>query len=355
MPGHDPAYNTLAEFMQLTLRRFELPLVHRFGIARGSSTTTRSLVVELGQGGCRGYGEAIAHAYYGVTLDSLEGDLESVRSVVESNVLENPEEFSELMKQELAESPFARCALDEAAWDLRGKLSGRPVWDLWGLSLENLPLSNYTIGIDTIDVMVEKLKERPDWPCYKIKLGTADDLKIVARLREESDAVFRVDANCGWTVEETIENSHALAELGVEFIEQPLAADNWRGMEMVFQQSALPLIADESCREPADVERCRDCFHGINIKLMKCGGLTPARTMIEQARQLGLKTMVGCMTESTVGISAIAQLLPLLDYVDMDGAVLLAEDTATGVRVEQGRAVFPDENGTGVRLLSDET
>ncbi len=340
--------------MQLTIHRYELPLEHRFGIARGAIDTTLSLVAELEQDGCRGYGEANASAYYGVTLDSLAADLESVRSIAESTVLENPEEFSERMERELAESPFARCALDEAAWDLRGKLLGRPVWDLWGLSLENLPLSNYTIGIDTIDVMVEKLKERPGWPCYKIKLGTADDLKIIGRLREESDAVFRVDANCGWTVEETIANSQALAELGVEFIEQPLAADDWRGMETVFQRSALPIIADESCRGPADVEQCRGRFHGINIKLMKCGGLTTARLMIERAKQLELKTMVGCMTESTVGISAIAQLLPLLDYVDMDGAVLLAEDTATGVRVKQGRAVFPEENGTGVRLLGGE-
>lgn len=338
--------------MQLILRRFELPLAHRFGIARGSSDVTHSLIVELGQDDCHGYGEATANAYYGTTLDSLAGDLESVRSIVESTVLENPEEFSGRMERELANSPFARCALDEAAWDLRGKLSGLPVWKLWGLSLDSVPVSNYTIGIDTVDMMVRKMNERPGWPVYKIKLGTADDLEIVARLREQSGAVFRVDANCGWTVEETVENSYALAELGVEFIEQPLAADNWRGMETVFERSALPIIADESCREPADVARCRDRFHGINIKLMKCGGLTPARVMIARAKQLGLKTMVGCMTESTVGISAIAQLLPLLDYVDMDGAVLLARDTATGVRVECGLAVFADENGTGARLLS---
>ncbi|MBN2292968.1 MAG: dipeptide epimerase [Pirellulales bacterium] len=337
--------------MQLTLHRFELPLEHRFGISRGSRISVHSLILELSQGGCRGYGEATANAYYETTLDSLTRELEGVRSIVESTVLESPQEFSGRMESELAESPFARCALDEAAWDLHGKLLGKPVWDLWGLSLENLPASNYTIGIDAIDVMVAKIKERPDWPIYKIKLGTAEDLAIVARLREHTDAVFRVDANCGWTVEETIENSRALAELDVEFIEQPLPADDWRGMQTVFERSALPVIADESCREPADIDRCRGCFHGINIKLMKCGGLTPARRMIDRAKALGMKTMVGCMTESTVGISASAQLLPLLDYVDMDGAVLLDEDTASGVRVERGRAMFPDENGTGVRLF----
>ena len=337
--------------MQLTLRRFELPLVHRFGIARGSSTVTHSLIVELAQGGCCGYGEATANAYYGTTLDSLTAELETARAEIKANTLKNPEELSRWMERESTFGSFARCAIDEAAWDLYGKFSGQPLWKLWGLSLDNLPASNYTIGIDSIDVMVAKLNERPGWPIYKIKLGTPDDLEIVARLREYTDAVLRVDANCGWTTEETIRNSHALADLGVEFIEQPLPADAWREMEEVHRHSALPLIADESCQGPDDVAHCRNRFHGVNIKLMKCGGLTPARRMIDRARQFGLKTMVGCMTESTVGISAIAQLLPLLDYVDMDGAELLAEDTATGVKLDRGRAVFPDENGTGARLL----
>ena len=337
--------------MQLTLRRYELPLKHRFGISRGSSDTVRSMIVELRQDGRVGYGEATENTYYGTALDSLAAELESVRPVVESTTLDEPEIFQRRMMAELADSTFARCALDEAAWDLRGKLLGRPVWKLWGLSLDSLPTSNYTIGIDAIEVMVRKLDESPVWPVYKIKLGTRDDLEIVRRLREHTAAVFRVDANCGWTVEETVGNSRALAPLGVEFIEQPLPADDWRGMEKVFARSALPVIADESCRLPQDVQRCHGCFHGVNIKLMKCGGLTPAREMLAKAGQLGLKRMAGCMTESTVGISAIAQLLPLLDYVDMDGAELLAEDTADGVKVELGRAVFPRENGTGVRLL----
>jgi L-alanine-DL-glutamate epimerase-like enolase superfamily enzyme len=170
-------------------------------------------------------------------------------------------------------------------------------------------------------------------------------------LRQHTDAVFRVDANCGWGAEETIRNSVALKELGVEFIEQPLPPDDWEGMQEVYLNSALAAIADESCQQEPDVDRCRGFFHGVNVKLVKCGGLTPARRMIARAKQLGLKTMVGCMTETSVGISAIAQLLPMLDYVDMDGALLLAEDVATGVTIERGRVRFPDENGCGVRLL----
>ena len=196
------------------------------------------------------------------------------------------------------------------------------------------------------------MNEFPGWPVYKIKLGTDRDLEIVRHLRRHTDAAFRVDANCGWSADETIRNSFELKKLGVEFIEQPLPADQWDAMRNVFAESALPVIADESCIVESDVERCAEFFHGINIKLMKCGGLTPARRMIQQARRLNLQVMVGCMTESTVGISAIAQLLPLLDYVDMDGALLLGADIATGVTLDQGRCVYPDTNGCGVTLTA---
>ena len=197
-----------------------------------------------------------------------------------------------------------------------------------------------------------KGQEFPGWPVYKIKLGTEHDLEIVRQLRQHTDAVFRVDANCGWTADETLRNATALRELNVEFIEQPLPADALDQMQRVCAESALPVIADESCGVPEDVPRCHGCFHGVNIKLVKCGGLTPARRMVAQARQLGLKVMVGCMTESTVGISAIAQLLPQLDYVDMDGAVLLAQDIATGATVQRGVCHYPPENGNGVCLTA---
>ena len=237
-----------------------------------------------------------------------------------------------------------------ACHDLWGKVRQAPVWKLWGLSLDKLPPTDYTIGIDTIDRMVAKLQEFAGWPVYKIKLGTPDDLEIVRTLRRHTDAVFRVDANCGWSVGQSIANSSALGELGVELIEQPLPADDWQGMAEVFRHSALPIIADESCQIESDVERCAGCFHGINMKLVKCGGMTPARRMVARARQLGLRVMMGCMTESTVGISAAAQFLPLLDYADLDGPLLLARDVAAGVTIERGRFQFPDENGCGVRL-----
>lgn len=366
--------------MQLRIHQFDLPLKHRFTIARGSATVQPTLIVELVDGEQHGYGEATVNPYYGATYDAMIGTLESVRAHLESRSMSDPVILWADIAPQLADCRFALCALDEAAHDLWGKQLGAPVYRLWGLSTDSIPPSNFTIGIDSIDCMVEKLLEMPGWPIYKIKLGVGKvssvgglsetdaasrisassasetpptgDVEIVRELRRHTDAVFRVDANCGWTVEETLRNAPELAALGVEFIEQPLPADDWDGHRRLFEESPLPIIADESCVGESDVERCHGHFHGINIKLTKCGGLTPARRMIERARALGLQVMVGCMTESSVGISAIAQLLPLLDYVDMDGAALLARDVATGVRLDHGRCVFAEENGTGARLIA---
>jgi L-Ala-D/L-Glu epimerase len=277
--------------------------------------------------------------------------LESVRSLVESVEPLDPAQLWERTWPLLSKNPFAQCALDQAANDLWGKQRGAPVSRLWGLSTDRIPHSNFTIGIDTIEVMVQKLLEMPGWPIYKIKLGTKYDLDIVRELRKHTDAVFRVDANCGWTADEAIANSHELAKLGVEFIEQPLPAAQWEEVKCVYRESALPIIADESCISEEDVDRCVGHFHGVNVKLVKCGGLTPARRMVTRARELGMKAMVGCMTESTIGISAIAQLLPLLDYVDMDGAALLASDIAIGVHVDRGTCIYPAANGTGAQLI----
>jgi L-alanine-DL-glutamate epimerase-like enolase superfamily enzyme len=337
--------------MEIKLHAYDLPLRHTFTISRESITSQPTLIVELTQEGVSGCGEATSNKYYGFTIERMAKDLAALSPLLAATTLDEPTALWAACRPRLTDDPFALCALDQAAHDLWGKLRRQPVWKLWGLSTENVPASDYTIGIDKIDAMVSKLNEFPGWPIYKIKLGTDRDLEIVRALRQHTTATFRVDANCGWTAEQTIANSRELKALGVEFIEQPLKpqlpeADHRR----VKEQSALPIIADESCIVEADVRKCQGLFHGVNIKLVKCGGLTPARRMIEEARSLGLSVMVGCMTESTVGISAIAQLLPLLDYVDMDGAVLLAEDVATGVRLDRGRCLYPDVAGNGITL-----
>lgn len=341
--------------MQMKLWHYDLPLKHPFTISRETITEQPTLIVELCCDGESGFGEATTNSYYGVTIDSMASGLEACRDVIEAFDWSNgrPEQLWEQLAPRLRDNPFALCAVDQAAYDLWGKLQGKPVYELWGLDASSIPESNYTIGIDSIDTMVEKLQEFGDWPIYKIKLGTDRDRSVIERLRKETDARFRVDANCGWDPEEVLGHAEFMKSYGVEFIEQPLPADAWEPMKQIFRASPLPVIADESCREEPDVPCCDGFFHGVNIKLVKCGGLTPARRMIEAARLRQMKVMVGCMTESSVGISAIAQLLPMLDHVDMDGAVLLARDIAEGVVVERGRCQYPDRPGCGVVLNSE--
>ena len=335
--------------MELQLRKYILPLKHTFRISRESHDFQETLIVALSLEGKTGYGEATANPYYHITFEHMKAEIEAIRMAIENYVFDTPQNFHSFLVQQ-GITNFSLCALDLAAHDLYGKLKEKPLYKIWNTTTDHYPISNYTIGIAAIPTMVAKMKETP-WPIYKIKLGTADDVAIITALRKHTDAIFRVDANCAWSVSEAIDNAPLLKALGVEFIEQPLKADNWEGMEELMHKSVLPIIADESCIVEEDVEKCGMHFSGINIKLTKCGGLTPALRMITKGKALGLKIMVGCMTESTVGISAIAQLLPQLDYVDMDGAMLLKEDIADGVTLEEGGGVlFPELGGSGVQL-----
>jgi L-alanine-DL-glutamate epimerase-like enolase superfamily enzyme len=336
--------------MELILREYNLKLKHTFTISRESIDFQPSLIVELKSGDFSGFGEATSNPYYHTTVPMMIQDLKKIRSLIESSDTETPEVFWAKIYPYLKDDMFALCALDMAYNDLYARKKGKKLYDLWGYTTERNPLTDYTIGIASIDKMVAKMKELP-WPIYKIKLGTKEDIAIVKELRKHTDAIFRIDANCGWGIEETINNAVELQKLGVEFLEQPMKADNWEAHKEVFKYSVLPIIADESCIIEEDVAKCLNHFHGVNVKLVKCGGLTPGKRMIEEAKKLGLKTMVGCMTESSVGISAIAHLLPVLDYVDMDGALLLEEDIALGVTINYGKVSYSKLNGTGVTLI----
>lgn len=335
--------------MKLEFYRYNLELKDTFTISHGSRNFQPTLIVAITQGLHTGYGEATATSYYGVSVDKMQSDIKDLEPLLKDHINKTPEEIWTLTWPILKDNPFAQCALDMALHDLHGKRKGLPLYRLWNLNLDSIPLTNYTIGLDSVEKMIQKIRDFP-WPRYKIKLGTRDDLKIVQELRKHTEAVFRVDANAAWTVDQAIENSIALKKLNVEFLEQPLKTDDWDGMKELYNKSALPLIADESCTREEDIKECASHFNGINIKLTKCGGLTPGRRMILEGKSLGLKVMVGCMTESTVGISAIAQLLPLLDYVDMDGALLLKKDIASGVKIYDKQIHFPKRNGTGAEL-----
>jgi len=336
--------------MKLTLYPFELKFRYTFTISRKSKDVQPLLVARLEQDGYSGLGETADNSYYNITVPHLMEAIEAHRPFIENYQLTTPAAFWQDMYPLLQGNMFALCALDIAAWDLYAKQQQQPLYKVWGLDTSHNPLTDYTIGIDTIENMVRKLQEFP-WPIYKIKLGTKEDIAIITELRKHTDAVFRVDANCAWGVNETLHNAIALKKLGVEFIEQPMPANDKEGMKRVYENVVLPVIADESCIVEDDVAQCQGYFHGINIKLTKCGGITPALRMIAAAKQAGMKVMTGSMNESTVGTSAVAHLLPLLDYVDMDGPLLLAEDTANGIKIEDGRIIYANRPGTGAELF----
>jgi L-alanine-DL-glutamate epimerase-like enolase superfamily enzyme len=335
--------------MNLKYKKSDLPFKHPFTISKGTKTHQPALLVELEFFGIKGYGEAPAIAYYNIPVEKMIADIEEKKKMIEKFSFTEPERYWHYLHHLIPDNSFLVCALDIAAWDIYGKMKKKQLHDLWNLDISKNPLTDITIGIDTVENMVSKMKETP-WPIYKIKLGTPEDIHIMQELRKHTDAVFRIDANAAWKAEEALEKIKIFKDLNVEFIEQPLAKDDWDGMKFLYEHSPLPLIADESCVSEHDVIKCKGHFHGINIKLTKCSGITPALRMIKEARELGMKVMVGCMNESSIGTAAIAQLLPLLDYVDMDGPLLLAEDVAKGVTYDYGKIIYPDGYGLGVKV-----
>lgn len=336
--------------MQLFYKEINTPFKYPFTISGGRTKTHQpALIVSLSLGNFTGYGEAPAIAYYNITVEKMIADLEAKKTMVEKFALTDPERYWHYLHHLFPDNPFLVCALDIAAWDLFARMNNRTVYKMFETEWTNIPQTDYTIGIDTIDKMVEKMKANP-YPIYKIKLGTSEDINIMRSLREHTDAVFRIDINAGWTTEEALEKIPQLKELGVEMIEQPLAKDNWQGMKILYKESVLPLFADESCVFENDVEKCAGHFHGINIKLTKCSGITPALRMIKKAKELNMQVMAGSMNETSIGTAAVANLLPLLDLVDMDGPLLLAEDTAEGIQFENAQASLAYKTGLGIKV-----
>ena len=320
----------------------DLELRHTFTISRESQDVSRVVIAEVEEGGVTGIGEASPSAFYDEDADSIRQALDGIRDWAQSADLGAYRVFLEAAAERLGNARAALCALDTAVFDQVTRRLGVPLHRLLGLDPGRTPVSSFTIGIDTVERMVAKLHEARGYPIYKVKLGTPGDIEIVRALRKETDATIRVDANCGWTASETIEKSHELKALGVEFIEQPLPPGELDAMQEVFAKSALPVIADESSVVPQDVPKLPGRFHGINIKLVKCGGILPALRMVHLARTHGMRVMFGCMIESSVAITAAAQIGSLADYLDLDGNVLITNDPYRGVRNDAGRLVLPD-------------
>ena len=334
--------------MQVGYQPYNLQFRHPFRISKGVKTHQPTLIVWIEQFGLTGYGEAPAINYYNITVEQMMADIERKMPALQKFAFTEPDRWWHFLHHLFPANPFLVCALDIAGWDLYGKLCKQPLYKLFPQSGKQGPLCDFTIGIDSIPVMVEKMKAQP-WPIYKIKLGTDEDVQIIQELRRHTASVFRIDANAAWTAEDALEKINVFKDLNVEFVEQPLAKDDWEGSRWLYERSPLSIIADESCVFENDVQKCKDHFHGINIKLTKCSGITPALRMIEAARKLHMKVMVGSMNESTIGSAAIAHLLPQIDYVDADGPLLLQEDVATGLDyTPDGRIITTPSAGLGV-------
>jgi L-Ala-D/L-Glu epimerase / N-acetyl-D-glutamate racemase len=335
--------------LRMDVEFLELRTKHPFVIARGGQSDYRTAWVRLtDQDGHEGWGEAAPSKFYGETADSVGAALKFYGSALPEDPF-NLEDAEGRWATMLRGNAAARAALSAALHDLVGKRLGVPVYRLWGLDPCKAPKSTFTIGLDTPERIKAKVREAEQFPILKVKLGTDRDLEILRAIREATDKEIRVDANCGWTVKGAIRMLPVLDEFGVTVLEQPLPPDDLDGLAVITAQSDIPVIADESCKTVADIPPLVGKVDGINIKLAKCGGLREALRMIAVARAHGLMVMVGCMIESSLGITAAAHFTPLVDLVDLDGAALLANDPFVGAHIDGGQVTLPSAPGLGVR------
>jgi L-alanine-DL-glutamate epimerase-like enolase superfamily enzyme len=335
--------------LRLETEVLTLTTKHPFIIARGGQSDYRTVMVRLvDDDGVEGWGEAAPTRFYGETTETVLAALPYYATALPDDPFQI--EDAELRwATMLRGNPSARAALSAALHDLAGKRLGVPVWRLWGLDAAKAPRSTFTIGLDTNETMRAKVLEAAEYPILKVKLGTDRDVEILRTLRETTDREIRVDANCGWTVPQAVRMLPVLAEFGVTVLEQPLPPEQLDGLGEIRRRASIPVIADESCRTTADIPPLVGKVDGINIKLAKCGSLREALRMIAVARAHGMMVMVGCMIESSLAITAAAQVTPLVDIVDLDGAALLRNDPMAGATIAGGRLVLPDAPGLGVR------
>jgi L-alanine-DL-glutamate epimerase-like enolase superfamily enzyme len=334
--------------LRLNADILELKTRHPFIIARGSQDIYRTVAIRLvDKDGNEGWGEAAPQRYYGETPETVLAALEVYATALPDDPLqlENAEAGFELA---LHGNNSARAALSTALHDLVGKRLGVPVHRLWGLDAAKCPLSTFTIGIDTPERIRMKVGEAEQYPVLKIKLGTSDDLAILRAIREVTQKELRVDANAGWTRKQAIKMLPVLEEFGVTVLEQPLDPLDLEGLGEVTRHARIPVIADESCLVVSDIPRLVGKVDGINLKLAKTGSLREALRMIAIARAHHLMVMVGCMIESSIGITAAAHFCPLVDICDLDGAALLAHDPYVGATIEGGQLRLPEGPGLGL-------
>jgi L-Ala-D/L-Glu epimerase len=334
--------------LHINAKPIDLKLSTPFRISRGVQYTSPNVIVAIKYNEHTGYGEASPSEYYGESVETVLACI----AMFAGNLGDDPFVIEDIMRhlnKIMRLNPSAKAAVDMALYDIVGKILGVPLYKLLGLNPARTPHTSFTIGIDTPAQMATKALLAQDYPILKIKVGTKHDLEIIRAIRDVTNAVIRVDANAAWTPKEAIRNIQALLPYNIEFVEQPIPAHDLAGLKLIRENVPIPIMADESSVTVEDIPRIAECVDGINIKLMKCGGLSNALKMIHVARAHNLRVMLGCMIESSLAITAAAHLTPLVDYADLDGHLLISNDPFTGVTVDHGKLILPDASGLGVK------
>jgi L-alanine-DL-glutamate epimerase-like enolase superfamily enzyme len=337
--------------MKLSFRPYELQLRHTFTVAGNSRNTTPVVLTEIEYEGRTGYGEASMPPYLGESQESVISFLNKVdlEQFTDPFMLDDILAYVDSVE---AGNRAAKACVDIALHDLIGKLVDLPLYRLWGINPENTPMTSFTIGIDTPEVVKQKTEEAARFRVLKVKLGGGNDREMISAVRSVTDVPLYVDVNQGWSDKhQALEMIHWLAGQGIEFVEQPLPKDALDDMAWLTEHSPLPIIADEAFQRLGDVAAFKGVYSGINIKLMKSTGLREAHKMITVARALDMKVMIGCMTETSCAVSAASQLSPLVDWADLDGNLLISNDLYRGMEVLEGKVTLNELPGIGITKL----
>jgi len=334
--------------IRLKYKPYTLQLRHIFTLASGSRTTTPVVLTRLECDGFTGYGEASMPPYLGESHESVLKFLGQV-NMEQFNDPFLIEDITDYIDKIAPGNYAAKASIDIALHDLTGKIVGEPWYKLWGLDPAKTPFTSFTIGIDTPDVVKQKVAEAEPYKILKVKLGLGNDKEMIETIRTVSDKPICVDVNQGWKDKKyALEMAHWLKEQNVSFLEQPMPKEQTDDIAWLTQNAPLPVIADEALQTPGDLFKVKDIYSGINIKLMKCGGMNAAHKMALLAREMGMKVMIGCMTETSCAISAAAQVSPLADWADLDGNLLISNDVYEGVTVEDGKITLTERPGIGI-------
>lgn len=344
--------NTGDGHLHLRFFPYELKLRHTFTVATYSRTTTPDVQVELTYDGLTGYGEASMPQYLGQSVASVSAFLNKV----DMEQFTDPFQMEDILTYIDSLSPgdtAAKAAVDIALHDLVGKIMGQPWYKIWGLDAKKAPSTTFTIGIDTPDVVRQKTEEcAAKFNILKVKLGRDNDKDMINTIRSVTKLPIAVDVNQGWKDKhKALDMINWLHDQGIVMVEQPMPKEQQKDIAWLTERSPLPIFADEAIQRLADIRRVEDAYTGINIKLMKCTGMREAWKMLTYARARGLKVMVGCMTETSCAVSAAAQLSPAVDFADLDGNLLIANDRFTGMQVVNGKITLPDRPGIGIEPL----